>query len=116
VETTIDMSVTAGMAETPAGITKIMGILDSATEVVDTDGVLDVSAKAVTLSNGFAVLRASYRDGSGVYHREKIKCSPFKEGAKPEALTSGDEVLFLFSEKGIYLVEAGDFKELIQVS
>ena len=116
VETTIDMSVTAGKAETPAGITKIMEILDSSTEVVDTDGVLDVSARQLTLADGHAILRASYRDGGGVYRREKIKCSVFDGGATPKGLSSGDEVLFLFSEKGLYLVEAGDFKELIQVS
>ena len=116
VETTIDMSVTAGTAETPSGITKIMEILDTATEVVDTDGVLDVSAKALTLADGHAILRASYRDGGGVYRREQIKCSVFEGGTVPKSLPSGDEVLFLFSEKGIYLLEAGDFKELIQVS
>ena len=116
VETTIDMSVTASTAETPSGITKIMEILDTATEVVDTDGVLDVSAKALTLVDGHAILRASYRDGGGVYRREKIKCSVFEGGTVPKGLSSGDEVLFLFSEKGIYLLEAGDFKELIQVS
>ena len=116
VETTIDMSVTASTAETPPGITKIMEILDTATETVDTDGVLDVSSKALTLVDGHAILRASYRDGGGVYRREKIKCSVFEGGTVPKGLSSGDEVLFLFSEKGIYLVEAGDFKELIQVS
>ena len=116
VETTIDMSVTAGTAATPSGITKIMEILDTSTDVVDTDGVLDVSSKALTLVDGHAILRASYRDGGGVYRREQIKCSVFEGGKAPKGLSSGNEVLYLFSEKGLYLVEAGDFKELVQVS
>ena len=116
VETTIDMTVTAGLTEPPAGISKIIEILDTSAEVVDTNGELVLSSTELTLSNGHALLSASYRDGAGSYRRDLIKCSVYDGGTVPKCLTNGDEVLFLFSEKGLYLIQAGEFQRFVFVS
>ena len=116
VETTIDMTVTAGTTDPPAGITKILEILDTSAEVVNTNGELVLSSTELTLSNGHALLSASYRDGGGTYRRDQVKCSVYDGGKVPKCLTNGDEVLFLFSEKGLYLVQAGEFQRFVFVS
>lgn len=118
VETTIDMTVTAGTTDPPAGITKIIGILDSSAEVIDTDGKLTLSSSELTLAGGHALLSASYRDAKGAYRRDLIKCKVYKEGEGklPDVMTNGDEVLFLFSEKGTYLIQAGEFNRFVFVS
>lgn len=116
VETTIDMTITAGMTDPPAGISKILAILDTSAEVVDTNGELVLSSTELTLSNGHALLSASYRDGTGTYRRDQIVCSVYDGGKVPKCLTNGDEVLFLFSEKGLYLVKAGEFQRFVFVS
>ena len=118
VETTIDMTVTAGTTDPPAGITKIIGILDSSAEVIDTDGKLTLSSSELTLAGGHALLSASYRDGKGASRRDLIKCKVYKEGEGklPDVMTNGDEVLFLFSEKGTYLIQAGEFNRFVFVS
>ena len=116
VETTIDMTVTAGMTAPPAGITKILEILDTSAEVVNTNGELVLSSTELTLSNGHALLSASYRDGTGTYRRDQIVCSVYDGGTVPKCLTNGDEVLFLFSEKGLYLIKAGEFQRFVFVS
>jgi hypothetical protein len=118
VETTIDMTVTAGTTDPPAGITKIVEILDSSAEVINTNGELTLSSSELTLANGHALLSASYRDGKGTYRRDLIKCKVYKEGEGkvPDVLSNGDEVLFLFSEKGTYLVQADEFNRFVFVS
>lgn len=116
VETTIDLTITASNQEPPVGITKIMDVLDSSTEVVNTDGELHISAEQLTLTGGHAVLSASYRDSDGTFHREKITCAPLDKGKAPSLLTSGDDVLFIFSEAGTYVVNAGIFNRVIFVT
>lgn len=118
VETTIDMTVTAGTSDPPAGITKIIDILDSSAEVINTNGELTLSSSELTLAGGHALLSASYRDGKGTYRRDLIKCKVYKEGEGklPDVMTNGDEVLFLFSEKGTYLIQADEFNRFVFVS
>ena len=116
VETTIDLTITATNQDPPSGITRIMEELNKSTEVISSDGELQISAEQLTLTNGYAVLSASYRNGEGVYKREEIKCSPLDKGKLPTTLANGDDVLFLFSEKGTYTVKAGVFQRVVFVS
>lgn len=117
VETTVDVSITATSDKTPDGISKIIEILNSSTEVISAEGELAVSPEQVTLTNGHAVVKASYRTGDGTYKREEIKCSVFGDKGKvPQALANGDEVLFVFSEAGTYVVKAGVFQRVVSVS
>jgi len=117
VETTMDVTITATNQAPPAGITKIMKMLDESTEVFNADGELTVSSDQLTLSNGHAVLTASYRDGKGEYKREEVKCASLeKKGTAPTPLPNGDEVVFLFKDKGTYVVKAGIFQRLVFVS
>ena len=117
VETTIDITITAKNQAPPAGITKIMDVLDKSTEIISKDGELTISARELTLTNGHALLTASYRDGNGNYKREEVKCvSLEKNGATPIILPSGDDVNFIFSEKGTYVVKGGIFQQVVFVS
>ena len=117
VETTIDITITAKNQAPPAGITKIMDVLDKSTEIISKDGELTISARELTLTNGHALLTASYRDGNGNYKREEVKCvSLEKNGATPIILPSGDDVHFIFSEKGTYVVKGGIFQQVVFVS
>ena len=116
VETTIDVTITATNQEPPVGISKIVAVLEDSAEVINSDGELQISSEQLTLTNGHAVLSANYRDGEGNYKREEITCQPLDKGAAPTPLSNGDDVLFLFSEKGTYLVKAGIFQRVVFVS
>ena len=67
VETTIDVNITASEGEMPCGISKLLGVLDASTEVIDPKGSLQLSTEQTSLVNGYAAVSVAYRDGQGPY-------------------------------------------------
>lgn len=123
VETTMDIGITAKQAELPKGIERLINTLDQSTEVIDSNGELQLSAEQLSLTNGHAVLSASYRNKEGIYSPTTIKCTPLDMEKPTEssnkdiiALPSGDDVLFVFNSKGTYLVAADKLCRIVFVS
>lgn len=116
VETTMDISITASEGEMPRGIDRLLGVLDDSTEVIDPKGTLQVSADRISLVNNYGTISVSYRNGKGAYAPTDVTCDPIEGEAKPDMLESGDEMLFIFKAKGVYMVSAGELTRIVFVS
>lgn len=120
VQTTMDVSITANSQEPPKGLTHIIDILDQSTEVINTKGELIISADQAILTGNIAAINATYRNPIGSYEPVKVECEPYGEGDKkpkyPQMLPNGDYVMLLFSEKGTYLVKAGNYTRVVIIN
>ena len=116
VETTIDVNITASEGEMPCGISKLLGVLDASTEVIDPKGSLQLSTEQASLVNGYAAVSVAYRDGQGTYKPKAVKCIQYDGDKSPSLLQSGDEMLLVFNEKGTYKVSAGTLQRIVFVS
>lgn len=116
VETTMDISITASEGEMPRGIDRLLGVLDDSTEVIDPKGTLQVSADRISLMNNYGAISVSYRNGKGAYAPTDVTCEPIEGEAKPDMLESGDEMLLIFKDKGVYMVSAGELTRIVFVS
>lgn len=116
VETTIDVNITASEGDMPCGISKLLGVLDASTEVIDPKGSLQLSTEQASLVNGYAAVSVAYRDGQGSYKPKAVKCVQYDGDKSPSLLESGDEMLLVFNEKGTYKVSAGKLQRIVFVS
>ena len=104
VETTMDIKVTAKQGkDMPAGVARMLDILNNSIEVIDPNGVLDVSPEQVKLENGKAIVFASYIDGDGVCLPASIKCTPAAENITVD----GDRARIAFNKAGSFVISAG---------
>lgn len=118
VETTMDIAMTVTPDDQPAGISKMLEILNSTIDIHNPDGELFVDAKRTTLVNGVAIVTVTYINGEGIYAPGKIICKKMddKEGkAKILAMNNGDKVDLLFIEPGVYMVSADKLQTPIVV-
>lgn len=116
VETTMDVTITASEGEMPRGIDKLLGVLNESTEVIDPNGILQVSTEQVSLVNGYAAISVNYRDEKGAYQPTAVKCVQLNSKKTPTLLQSGDNMLLVFSEKGTYNITAGKLQRIVFVS
>ena len=120
VQTTMDISITANSQDPPKGLTHIINILDECTEVINSKGELIVSQEQASLTGSLVAINATYRNPVGTYDPGKITCEPYGEGDKkpkyPQMLPNGDYVMLLFSEKGAYLVKAGNYTRVVFIN
>ena len=116
VETTMDVTITASEGEMPRGIDKLLGVLNESTEVIDPNGILQVSTEQVSLVNGYAAISVNYRDEKGAYQPTAVKCVQLNGKKTPTLLQSGDNMLLVFSEKGTYNITAGKLQRIVFVS
>jgi len=110
VETTIDINMTvAPDTNQPAGISKMLEILNNTIDVHNPNGELIVEQHRVNLVNGVAVVSVIYINGEGLYSPGKVTCK--KADAKDDkirvlAMNNGDKVDLIFVEPGVYTVAA----------
>ncbi len=118
VETTMDVQLKVGKDDIPAGVSKMLEILNGSTEVIDPNGELTLSADSLTLSSdGYAILSVSYIDGDGNFDTTAITCTDV-DGKKEQGkkVASTDSLQIIFTESGIYKVSAGKKCHIVHVS
>jgi len=116
VQTTMDINITAKQYDLPCGLQLMLDNLGNSVEEINTNGELNLTTTAITLTNGQGVITASYRNGDGVYEPSKIEVTPLLDGGDTVKLISGDEVLILFGKAGTYVIKAGKLQNIIFVS
>ena len=113
VETGMDISIDVVPDDMPAGISKMLEILNDSVDIYNPAGEMSVSSNSVTLNNGMALVTASYRDGDGNYNVKAIHCTPDKD---VQMLANGDSLQIIFSKPGLYTLSAGTSKFAVIVN
>lgn len=114
--TTMDISITVEPDEIPGGIKTMLSILDGAIEVINPNGELTVATSQVALSNGFAIVAASYRDPDGICTPACISCSGAEAKKQPIVMMNSEGANIIFSEPGLYTVTAGKLSQPVIVT
>ncbi|MCF0166134.1 MAG: DUF2589 domain-containing protein [Bacteroidales bacterium] len=76
IESTIDVNVHAGQDSMPAGMAKVLELLNSAVSTSSPDGELTVSDTNLKITDKTVLLTASYKNPKGLLEPEKIVISP----------------------------------------
>lgn len=112
VETNMDINITVGKEDMPGGISKMLEILNDSVEISDPNGSLTVYEERVTLENGVAMVKASYKNEDGIFDCSKIRC----EGGSAVRIVSNVETAQLvFNKPGLYIVKAGNRSQAVIV-
>ena len=110
VETTMDINMTIAPEDSlPAGISRMLEILNNTIDIHNPNGELTVDSRRITLVNGVAMTSAHYINGEGLYAPSKITCKKWNDNegkARILAMNNGDSVDLLFIEEGVYIVSA----------
>ena len=129
VEYTMDVAVKAGQDDIPAGMSKILELLNESVDITEKGGDLHVSSQMVNLSSSDFSQRGiyiTYKEDDGLYTNEDGKISIEKRDATSgkfgNAPTSAFKLVSddmgytcTFSEEGVYRVVAGERKVTVQV-
>lgn len=116
VETTMDVKLKVGKDDLPAGVSKMLEILNGSTEIYDPNGELTLSADNLTLTNGYAILSVVYKDGNGNFDVSAIKCTDMDNKEKGQKSESADNLQIVFTDPGVYKVSAGKKCQLVQIN
>lgn len=101
VEYTMDVAVKAGQESMPAGLAKVLELLNSSLDVCDPEGILEVNASTLKLVNGKALLIATYKNSKGLFEPNSIKVDDI------QGSVSGNSVQFELEAVKEYTVSAG---------
>ena len=130
VEYTMDVHVHAGQDSMPAGMAKVLEILNSAVDTVNAKGELMLSDHMVPVNQSVIV---SYRNSEGIWSPQEVAWrkatdpedrwntqdgggGPFAPGKSPLKVSSnGENVIATFEEEGEYYVKGGECQALIVV-
>jgi hypothetical protein len=105
VEYTMDVAVKAGQDSMPAGLAKVLELLNGAMDVSDPKGTLEVSDTNVKLVEGeSAQIIATYKNSEGLFKPEDIKVSG---GQKAAIEIDGNNAIITLSSKDDYTITAG---------
>ena len=107
VEYTMDVAVKAGQEDMPAGMLKVLELLNNSIDTVDTNGELSISASSVSLVDGKASVFVIYKNPDGIYEPKKITAP---SGATKEE--KGNGAMLTFATAGSYEVTISGNKEL----
>lgn len=123
VESTIDVEVHAGQESMPAGMAKVLEMLNSSIDSIDTKGELHVSDQVVSLAGGGSTY-ISYKNNEGYYAPNDIKLYEYKDNHAGTIVSNDDcqkasddsGVLCVFKKEGFYCVKAGEKMLVINVT
>lgn len=115
VEYTMDVAVKAGQDSMPAGLAKVLELLNSAMDVSDPKGTLEVSDTTVKLGeDGTAKVIATYKNGEGLFKPEEIQVTA--KSGKADITTDGNNAIITLTSVDEYTVNGGkDNKVTIKV-
>lgn len=118
VEYTMDVGIRAGQESMPAGLAKVLEILNSTLSISDPNGILGVSEHFVLIqeheNKKRAQITATYKTPDGLYEPKSITATK-NGGAAIEGVISGNSVVYAFEEAGTYEIKAGDLTETVVV-
>ena len=123
VEYTMDVNVKAGQDDMPAGMAKVLEILNQSIDTIDTRGEIGVSETNIRLVEGEGSTYVTYKNPDGYYDSSKILVYSF-EGGKKGAIVDdsickvvADEIgaQGLFLKTGYYLIAAESTQTLVFV-
>lgn len=119
VETTMDINMTVAPEENqPAGISKMLEILNNTIDVHNPNGELIVENHRVSLVNGVAVATVQYINGEGLYAPGKVTCklaNATDDKIRVLAMDNGDKVDLIFVTEGLYTVTAEKLSSYVMV-
>ena len=105
VEYTMDVGVTAGQEDMPAGMLKVLEILNNSLEVVNEKGELFVSANEIKTGDNVYV---SYKGADGLYNTEKGKITISPAVNAKNIIQQGNGWVYTFEKEGVYTLRVGD--------
>lgn len=118
VEYTMDVGIRAGQESMPAGLAKVLEILNSTLSISDPNGVLGLSERFVLIEEHedkkHAQVIATYKTPDGLYEPKSITATGDK-GQQIDETVSGNSKVFIFAEAGTYEIKAGDLTETVEV-
>lgn len=113
VEYTMDVGIRAGQDSMPAGLAKVLEILNSTIDISDPQGVLGVNDNFHILPEGGIVeLIATYKSPDGLYAPSEIKQTG---GTIKSEKISGNSKVFTVETEGTYNISAGELTEAVEV-
>lgn len=123
VEYTMDVSVKAGQDDMPAGMAKVLEMLSTSIDSVDTKGELHVSDQVVSLASGGSTY-ISYKNNAGYYTPADISIFEYansQPGAEADSdscqkATDDTGILCVFAKEGFYCAKAGEKTLVIHVT
>lgn len=122
VEYNMDIGIHAGQDSMPAGLAKVLEVLNNCITLTEPEGTLGVNEhNFVIIENGkdgaHAQLIVTYKNPEGLYDVSAIELhKETKEGEKvKETATSGNSKIFAIDQVGTYVVVAGNLSEQIKV-
>ena len=129
VEYTMDVAVKAGQDDMPAGMAKVLEMLNESIDTVEKGGELHVSSHVVNInsdSNGMKGIYITYKDENGYFCNDikKIEIQKYKDGNKNPTPAGNDDyqmtkdepgIICTFSTAGQYLIKAGERSAQVQV-
>lgn len=119
VEYTMDVGVRAGQESMPAGLAKVLEILNSSLTISDPKGTLGLNDNVFAIiENGEdkerAQVIATYRTPAGLYDPAAITIST-ENGGNVEGIISGNSKVFPITVAGDYVISAGELSEKVTV-
>lgn len=119
VEYTMDVDIQAGQESMPAGLAKVLEILNSSLNISDPKGILGVNERFFVIKdNEKKELIATYKSPEGLYMPSEISIEKIeKEDSKTEIsyIVQGNSMIFFLTSPGSYSVKAGVLTENIEV-
>lgn len=120
VEYTMDVAIKAGQDDMPAGMAKVLEMLNSSIDAIDRRGELQVSEQVLKMPKGGSVgLYATYKNAEGYYAPDQIRVMNDKNVAvgKDSCILTPDDpgALCMFSRSGTYQIVAGQRSIVVQV-
>ena len=106
VESTIDVAVKAGQESMPAGMAKVLEMLNGAVDTVDVKGEITVNTDNVKVGEKLFII---YKTPEGLYAPEKVAISG------QQLTVEGNQAVFEPKEAGDFTITAGDSTLVVKV-
>lgn len=108
VEYTMDVNVSAGQDDMPAGMSKVLEILNNSIETIDNKGEISLSASELILEDGKANAYILYKNPDGYYEPKSIQVI----GNGVNTAIKGNGIYATFESTGEFTVRIKDNNEL----
>lgn len=120
VEYNMDIGIHAGQDSMPAGLAKVLEIMNNCITLTEPQGTLGVNDHFfVIIENDedkkHAQLIATYKSPEGLYQPEAIKLTDSVKAEVAATVTSGNSKVFALDKEGVYVLSAGVLSESIEV-
>ncbi len=120
VEYTMDVAVKAGQDDMPAGMSKVLEMLNESIDTIVATGELTVSSNKISKTDGG--IYVTYKDTEGYYKPSEIKIyksgeeTPITENENCKLVLDKTGAVWLISEEGDYEIKAGENSVLVTVT